>query len=157
MALTKENIQSDYPLPVYNYRVEINGDAVAFSEVSGLTISYESTVYKESPTAGGAPGPRTLIMPSQRTPPTITLKKGLVRKTSMKHLYDWIRTVQINQIEKKDIYVRLCDEKGDAVITWKVANAFPVKLDAPSFDAKSNDVAIQSMELKADFITIEES
>lgn len=157
MALTKENIQSDYPLPVYNYRVEINGDAVAFSEVSGLTISYESTVYKESPIAGGSPGPRTLIMPSQRTPPTITLKKGLVRKTSMKHLYDWIRTVQINQIEKKDIYVRLCDEKGDAVITWKVANAFPVKLDAPSFDAKSNDVAIQSMELKADFITIEES
>lgn len=157
MALTKENIQSDYPLPVYNYRVEINGDAVAFSEVSGLTISYESTVYKESPIAGGSPGPRTLIMPSQRTPPTITLKKGLVRKTSMKHLYDWIRTVQINQIEKKDIYVRLCDEKGDAVITWKVANAFPVKLDAPSFDAKSNDVAIQSMEFKADFITIEES
>ncbi len=157
MALTKENIQSDYPLPVYNYRVEINGDAVAFSEVSGLTISYESTVYKESPIAGGSPGPRTLIMPSQRTPPTITLKKGLVRKTSMKHLYDWIRTVQINQIEKKDIYVRLCDEKGDAVITWKVANAFPVKLDAPTFDAKSNDVAIQSMELKADFITIEES
>ena len=91
MALTKENIQSDYPLPVYNYRVEINGDAVAFSEVSGLTISYESTVYKESPIAGGSPGPRTLIMPSQRTPPTITLKKGLVRKTSMKHLYDWIR------------------------------------------------------------------
>ena len=157
MALTKENIQSDYPLPVYNYRVEINGDAVAFSEVSGLTISYESTVYKESLIAGGSPGPRTLIMPSQRTPPTITLKKGLVRKTSMKHLYDWIRTVQINQIEKKDIYVRLCDEKGDAVITWKVANAFPVKLDAPTFDAKSNDVAIQSMELKADFITIEES
>jgi len=157
VALTKENIQSDYPLPVYNYRVEINGDAVAFSEVSGLTISYESTVYKESPIAGGSPGPRTLIMPSQRTPPTITLKKGLVRKTSMKHLYDWIRTVQINQIEKKDIYVRLCDEKGDAVITWKVANAFPVKLDAPTFDAKSNDVAIQSMELKADFITIEES
>jgi phage tail-like protein len=157
VALTKENIQSDYPLPVYNYRVEINGDAVAFSEVSGLTISYESTTYKESPIAGGSPGPRTLIMPSQRTPPTITLKKGLVRKTSMKHLYDWIRTVQINQIEKKDIYVRLCDEKGDAVITWKVANAFPVKLDAPSFDAKSNDVAIQSMELKADFITIEES
>lgn len=157
MALTKENIQSDYPLPVYNYRVEINGDAVAFSEVSGLTISYESTVYKESPIAGGSPGPRTLIMPSQRTPPTITLKRGLVRKTSMKHLYDWIRTVQINQIEKKDIYVRLCDEKGDAVITWKVANAFPVKLDAPTFDAKSNDVAIQSMELKADFITIEES
>jgi hypothetical protein len=28
---------------------------------------------------------------------------------------------------------------------------------APSFDAKSNDAAIESMELKADFITIEET
>jgi phage tail-like protein len=157
VALTKENIQTDYPLPVYNYRVEIGGEAVAFTEVSGLTISYESTVYKESPTASGAPGPRLMQMPAQRTPPTITLKKGLVRKTSLKVLYDWIKTVQINQIEKKDIFVRLCDEKGEAVISWKVSNAFPVKLDAPTFDAKSNDAAIQSMELKADFITIEES
>lgn len=157
MALTKENIQNDYPLPVYNYRVEIGGEAVAFSEVSGLTIAYESTVYKESPTASGAPGPRVMQMPAQRTPPTITLKKGIVRKTSIKYLYDWIKTVQINQIEKKDVFVRLCDEKGEAVITWKVSNAFPVKLDAPTFDAKSNDAAIQSMELKADFVTLEES
>jgi phage tail-like protein len=157
VAVTKETIQTDYPLPVYNYRVEIGGEAVAFTEVSGLTISYESTIYKESPVASGAPGPRVLQMPAQRTPPTITLKKGIVRKTSLKVLYDWIKTVQINQIEKKDIFVRLCDEKGEAVISWKVSNAFPVKLDAPTFDAKSNDAAIQSMELKADFVTLEES
>lgn len=157
MALSKDNIRTDYPLPVYNYRVEIGSEAVSFSEVSGLTISYESTVYKESPTASGAPGPRLMQMPAQVSPPTITLKKGLVRTTSIKYLYDWIKTVQINQIEKKDVFVRLCDEKGDAVISWKISNAFPTKLDAPSFDAKSNDAAIQTMELKADFITIEES
>ena len=157
MAVSKESIQSDYPLPVYNYRVEIAGEAVAFSEVSGLSIAYESTIYKESPTASGAPGPRVMHMPAQRTPPTVTLKKGIVRKASIRHLYDWIKSVQINQIEKKDVFVRLCDEKGDAVISWKINNAFPVKLDAPSFDAKSNDAAIQTLELKADFITLEES
>lgn len=157
MAVTKETIQNDYPIPVYNYRVEINGEAVSFSEVSGLSIGFETTIYKESPTAGGSPGPRVLQMPAQRTQPTITLKKGVVRKVSIKHLYDWIKTVQINQIEKKDVFVRLCDEKGDPVISWKVSNAFPTKLDAPTFDAKSNDVAIQSMELKADFVTLEEA
>lgn len=157
MAVTKATIQTDYPLPVYNYRVEINGEAVAFSEVTGLSIGFETTVYKESPTASGAPGPRMMQMPAQATQPTISLKKGLVRKSSIKHLYDWIRTVQINQIEKKDVFVRLCDENGAAVVSWKINNAFPTKLDAPSFDAKSNDVAIESMELKADFITLEES
>lgn len=157
MAVSTDTIRNEYPLPVYNYRVEIGGEAVAFSEVSGLSIAYEVTTYKESPTASGAAGPRTLYMPAQATLTTISLKKGIVRQASIKTLYNWIKTVQINQIEKKDIYIRLCDEKGAAVISWKVGNAFPVKLDAPTFDAKSNDAAIESMELKADYITIEES
>ena len=57
MALSKDDIRTAYPLPVYNYRVEIAGAAVAFSEVSGLSIAYETSTYKESPTAAGAPGP----------------------------------------------------------------------------------------------------
>ena len=156
MAVSPETIKAEYPLPVYNYRVEIAGQSVAFSEVSGLSIGYETTTYKESPTESGAPGPRIMYMPAQRSETTVTLKKGLVKSVSIKVLYDWLKTVQINQIEKKDIYVRLCDEKGDAVISWKIANAFPTKLDAPSFDANSNDAAIETMELKADAITIEE-
>ena len=79
------------------------------------------------------------------------------RGTSIRVLYNWISTTTINQIQKKDIYVRLLDEAGDAVISWKVFNAFPTKLDAPSFDANSNDVAVESMELMADRVTIEEA
>jgi phage tail-like protein len=157
MAVTKETIKADYPLPAYNYRVEIGNEAVAFSEVSGLSIAYETTTYKESPTESGSPGPRVMKMPAQRGDVTVTLKKGVVRGASIKHLYDWIKTVQINQIEKKDIFVRLCDEAGSPVISWKVSNAFPTKLDAPSFNASSNDAAIQSMELKADQVTLEEA
>ena len=76
---------------------------------------------------------------------------------SIKVLYDWIKDVQTNQIDKKDISVSLCNENGEAVITWKVLNAFPTKLEAPTFDANSNDAAIESMELTADGITISEA
>jgi phage tail-like protein len=65
--------------------------------------------------------------------------------------------VQTNQVEKRDVFIRLCDEKGDAVISWKVMNAFPTKLTAPTFDAKSNDAAIETLELRADLITMEAS
>jgi len=157
MALTKEEIKTAYPLPVYNYRVEIGSDTVGFSEVSGLSIGYETTTYKESPVASGAPGPRVMHMPSQATATNITLKKGVVRAASIATFFNWINAIQINQVEKKDIYVRLCDEKGDVVISWKVLNAFPTKLDAPTFDANSNDVAIESMELRGDGIFIEQS
>ena len=49
MATTTDDIKAAYPLPVYNYRVEIGSDAVSFSEVSGLSISYDTTTYKEVP------------------------------------------------------------------------------------------------------------
>ena len=157
MALTKKEIKTTYPLPVYNYRVEIGNESVAFSEVSGLTISYETTTYKESPVESGAPGPRVMYMPAQDTPPTVTLKKGLVPRVSLVALFNWINSIQTNQIDKKDIFVRLCDEDGNAVISWKVINAFPTKLDAPTFEANSNDAAIESMELMGDRIVMEES
>lgn len=157
MALSKSEIITAYPLPSYNYRVEIAGAAVGFAEVSGLSIQRETTTYKESPTGGSAPGPVVMQMPAQRSPPTITLKKGLVKKTSVATLYAWISSIQVNQVEKKDIYVRLCDEKGTAVISWKVQNAFPTRLDAPTFTATSNDAAIESMVLMADSILVEEA
>jgi phage tail-like protein len=157
MALTKDEIKTAYPLPVYNYRVEIGSTAIAFSEVSGLSLSYETTTYKESPVESGAPGPRLMRMPAQIAPVNVSLKKGVVRNDSIGTFFEWINSIQINQVDKRDIYVRLLDEKGDPVISWAVINAFPTKLDAPTFDANSNDVAIESMELMADGIKIEEA
>ncbi len=153
MALTKDEIRTTYPLPVYNYKVEIDGKAVAFSEVSGLSIAYETSTYVESPTSGV--GPRRMYMPSQRQSATITMKKGIVAGVSVPVLFGWISSIQLNRVDKKDIYVRLCDENGAAVVSWKVINAFPTKLDAPTFTANSNDVAIESMELMADGVVVE--
>ena len=156
MAVSVDDIRNDYPLPVYNYRVEIGTDTIAFSEVSGLSVNYEVTTYKESPTDGAAVGPRVIMMPSQIQQPTITLKKGLVRRSSIATLYGWLYTTALNTIEKKDIFVRLCDETGTPVVSWQIHNAFPTKLDAPSFDANSNDAAIETMELRADRVTMAE-
>ena len=76
MALSKDDIKNAYPLPVYNYKVEIGSDTVAFSEVSGLNVSYETTTYKESPIESGSPGPRLMNMPAQAPAATVTLKKA---------------------------------------------------------------------------------
>ncbi len=155
MALTKDQIKTTYPLPVYNYRVEIDGNAIGFSEVSGLSIGYETSTYVESPTSGV--GPRRMYMPSQRKSATVTLKKGVVTGVSVAKLFAWINSIQLNRVDKKDIYVRLCDENGAAVVSWKMINAFPTKLDAPAFTASSNDAAVESMELMADGVVVEQA
>lgn len=157
MALSTDDIKNRYPLPVYNYKVEINGEIIAFSEVSGLSKSFETTTYKESKTDQPGSGPEIMYMPGQIQPINITLKKGYVRTKNLPVFYDWINSTRINQIEKKDIKVRLTDEEGNAVVTWSVVNAFPTKLDAPSFDANSNDIAIESLELMADNLFMEEN
>lgn len=154
MAITQADIKASYPLPVYNYKVDIGKDTIAFSEVSGLNIAYETTTYKESSTEAGKASPKVFRMPAQATTTTLTLKKGLVPAKSQPALYDWINSIRINQVIKKDIVISLCDETGKAVVTWTVINAFPTKLDVPGFDANSNDAAIESMELMADDISI---
>lgn len=155
MAVSPDDIRATYPLPVYNYRVEIAGEAVAFSEVSGLSISYETVTYKESPTESGSPGPRVMHMPAQSSPTTVTLSKGIVSSTSIPALYEWINATRTNQIEKKDVVIRLCDEAGQPLISWTVLDAFPTRLDAPTFSADSNDAAVETMELMASSISIE--
>ncbi len=154
MAMTKDQIKTAYPLPVYNFRVEIDGQTVGFSEVTGLSIAYETITYVESPTAG--PGPRMMHMPGKPTPTKLTLKKGLVSGVSVAALYNWVNSIQLNRVQKKDIVIRLCDETGNAVVSWKVQNAFPTKLDAPAFTASSNDVAIETIELMADGIAMQQ-
>ena len=155
MAMTKDQIKTAYPLPVYNFRVEIDGQTVGFSEVSGLSMAYETITYVESPTDG--PGPRTMHMPGQRSPIKITLKKGVVTGVSVATLYNWINSIQLNRVQKKDIAIRLCDENGVAVVSWNVQNAFPTKLDGPAFTASSNDVAVETIELMADAISVQQS
>jgi len=158
MAVSPDTIKNAYPLPSYNYAVEINGERIAFSQVSGLSRTVETTTYKESHTASGLAGPHVMRMPGQTGDVTITLQKGVVRGgVSLTPLYNWINSIQINQVEKKDISISLLDEAGNPVISWKVINAFPTSLEAPSFDANSNDVAIESMQLMADTVVIEEA
>lgn len=155
MALSREDIKRTYPLPAYNYRVEIGSTAVGFAKASGLDISFETTTYKESPTEPGKAGPSVMHMPAQRNPAKLTLEKGLCATQGASSLYEWISQTQVNLSEKKDIFVRLLDEQGKAVLTWKVLNAFPTKLTAPSFAADSKEVAIESMEIMADAVLIE--
>lgn len=157
MALTKEQIKSDYPLPIYNYRVDINGESISFSEVSGLELSFETITYKESYATGGKVGPNIMYMPGQIQPVNISLKKGYVQGKSIPVFYDWINSIQLNRVDKRDIVVHLLDETGNTIVSWTVLDSFPTKLSAPSFDASSNEVAIESMDLMASRVSMAEA
>jgi phage tail-like protein len=145
------------PLVAYNYRVEIDGVAIAFSAVSGLDIEHEPVSYAESPVASGSPGPRIFNMPGPRkAPQKIELKRGVLTGANLQTIYAWINSIQAARVDKRDIYVRLCDGSGEAVISWKAINAFPIKLTSPEFKAEEEKVvAVETITLMADRIVIE--
>ncbi len=149
MSQSKTQIKSTHPLPAYNYRVTVQGDGdsppVGFSEVSGLSLEYEPVFYKHGLSFMGG----TKIIPGMRQPIRVTLKKGVVRDGS--YLYTWIYDAYSDpsKSEKRDIVIDLCDETGSSVIRWKVLGALPTKLTLPTFDANTNEVAIESLELAA--------
>ena len=150
MATSVKDIKDKYPIPVFYYRVTIAGeDAIAFSEVSGLSIEYETITYKD----GMSYRDGAKHMPGLNSPINLTLQKGIVKKDSF--LFDWISTVRLNTVEKRDVRIDLLDETGTAVVSWTVTDAFPKKLDAPSFNATSNEVAIESLELMASTLKVE--
>jgi len=95
------------------------------------------------------------IIPGMRQPIRLTMKKGVVSNNNF--LSRWLQDTYANPFKdsKKDILVDLCDESGKAVIRWKVLGALPIKLDAPAFNAGSNEVAIETLELVAHDIQVD--
>jgi phage tail-like protein len=50
--------------------------------------------------------------------------------------------------------VQLCNSKGVPVLAWRMTRTIPIKITAPTFDAKTNEAAIDVMEIKASGISI---
>ncbi|MFT4924926.1 MAG: phage tail-like protein [Phenylobacterium sp.] len=150
MAITKEVIEEAYPIPVFQYMVVIEGmNPMAFSEVSGLNIEVEPITYKD----GMSHKEGVIYMPGNRTAVKMTLKKGITKKSD--ELYQWISSISLNSVEKCNVTVSLLSPDGQTpVVSWQVDNAFPTKLEGPSFSATSNEVAFESIELMADSISI---
>jgi phage tail-like protein len=156
MALEKSDIKSTYPLPSYNYRVTIlhgpEAAVISFAEVSGLSLDYEPITYKH----GLSFLKGVHIIPGMPQPIRLTMRKGLVQGQDF--LHRWFAsayTVPVFPSMPCDILIDLCDEAGQAVVRWTVQGALPIKLTAPTFDANSNDVAIETLELVAHGLQID--
>lgn len=153
MAATRDDMKSGYPLPVYNYRVTLGSLFIGVSEITGLSIEYEPVTYKHG--LSFVMGAK--IIPGMRQPVRLTMKRGIVQQSDA--FYRWLRDTYADPLTsaRQDILIDLCDETGVPIVRWKVQGAMPVKIDAPTFDARSNEVAIEAIEIVAQGLQIEYS
>jgi phage tail-like protein len=149
MAETAAVQKASYPLPAYNFKVTVGGESVSFAEASGINVEYETVTYRHglSFTEGEA-------ITRYRFPKyaSISLKKGTVAGNGF--LYDWLTE---EGAAERAIDISLCDEAGAPVVVWRIAKAIPVKLTAPTFDANTNQVSIETLDLMVSGVSIEHS
>jgi phage tail-like protein len=130
-----------YPLPVFHFTVQWGGIRIGFSEVSGLTQENQAIEYRD----GSFPEYSSIKMPGLRKFSNVTLKRGIVKADN--DFFKWLSTVKLNQVERRDVVVSLLNENHEPVMTWKIQNAFPVKVEGPGLKASGNEVAIESIEI----------
>ena len=136
------------PFAQYNFLVKIDGVTRAgFTEVGGLTTEQDVIEYRE----GNQP-PTVHKQPGLQKFSNITLKRGSV--TGDKEFFAWINTVNLNLVQRRDLSISLLNEKHEPVFTWKVKNAFPVKVQASDLKADGNEVAVETIELAHEGLNI---
>lgn len=139
---------AEYPLPKFHFTVEWGGARLGFTEASGLDVETEIIEYRE----GSSPVYSKIKMPGMQKYGNVTLKRGTFKADNQ--FFEWWNTVQLNTIERRDITISLLNEAHEPVVTWQLANAFPVKVQSTDLKADGNEVAIESLEIAHEGLVI---
>lgn len=131
-----------YPLPAFYYKVSWNGVDIGFSEVSGLTQELQAIEYRDGLMSGTT---LPLKRPGLRKANNISLKRGITQGNN--DLYTWFNNAGAPNVERRDVTITLLNDEGSPVMIWTVLQAWPVKCEGPSLKASGNDLAIESIEL----------
>ena len=134
--------ETQYPLPAFHFSVSWkDNETVGFSEVTGLSVETDIIEYRD----GESKKMSFIKMPGMQKYTNISLKRGTLKSDNS--FFEWWNTVALNTIERRTVTISLLNEKHEPVVTWKVQNAFPVKVDGGSLNAKSNEILMESIDL----------
>jgi phage tail-like protein len=137
------------PYRSFNFEIEINGVPLgAFSEASGLTADGDAVDYRE----GTDQQSNVRKLPGLRKFPALVLKRGYTQDGS---LWAWHANIVNGQPDRRNVTIVLKNEARLPVLRWHAENAWLNKIEGPSFKASGNEVAIESVELLHEGLTIE--
>jgi phage tail-like protein len=139
----------EYPLPRFHYQVDWGGVKISFTEVTGMDQQVEVIEYRHSDSKDFS----KIKMPGMRKFSNITLKRGKFEGDF--DYNNWLDSIANDRTgQRRDVVVRLMNEKHEPVAVWKAARCFPVKVTAPDLKSDANEVAIESLEIAHEGFTL---
>lgn len=139
----------NYPLTNNHFIVAWGGNRIGFSEVSGLSVATESMNFIE----GAFPVFSPVKMPGGYKYQNLILKRAMRKGDN--EMYQWFKTLNRNQIERRDIIISLLNESHEPVVNWKISNAFPVKIEWSDLKANELTVLTETIEIAYESLSME--
>jgi phage tail-like protein len=143
------------PYSVFNYLVNLGDGSEGsvqggFSEISGINAEVTVAEYRN----GNAKTNYVTKIPAITKAGDVTLKRGVI---GADNIYSWLEQVRQGDVNaKRNVEIKLTDENPanqNAVVTWKLINAMPIKWTGPTLTAKGgNDVAMEELVLACEHI-----
>jgi len=136
------------PYANFNFLVQIDGVTKAgFQEVSGLSIDVSVMEYRD-----GTDIPLSVRkFPGLVRYSPIVLKRGLTQDAS---LWNWFQTVLNGNVQRADGSIVLLDPARNSVLRWNFVRGWPSKWEGPHLDGKTNEVAIETLVIEHEGITL---
>ncbi len=141
--------KGDYPIPKFHFQVEWGENfRIGFTEVSGLDFETEVIEYRE----GNSKKYNKTKQPGLTKFSNVTLKRGTF-EGDFDYYKEWRKTYFFQEGNKtgsqyrRTVTIKLLNESHEAIITWKLLNAWPSKVQSTDLKADGNEVAIETMEL----------
>lgn len=140
-----------WPLPKFYFQVKLGDKEVPFQEVSGLDVEAQIIEYRH----GNSKEFSTIKMPGIKKTGNVTLKKGVFVKDN--GFWDWFNKIKMNTIERQTVVISLLDEAGKPTMVWTLNNAWPTKITGTDMKSDGNEVAVETVEIAHEGLTIANS
>jgi phage tail-like protein len=150
MAIKDGSAQSTtvWPLPKFYFEVKWDNAVMHFQEVTGLDAEAQPIEYRH----GDSPQFSTIKMPGLKKFSDVTLKKGVFKSDN--RFWDWFNQIKMNTIKRKPVTISLLDEAGAPTMVWTLTNAWPSKVTGTDLKAEGNEVAVETIIICYESLTI---
>jgi phage tail-like protein len=140
------------PYGAFNYIVNFDGGEIfgGFSDVSGIGTELTVAEYRN----GNDKENHVRKIAGVHKVSDVTCKRGIVNSQS---LWDWIKNARVAGPDaQKTVTITLLDESQQAVQSWVLRAAIPMKYTGPTLAGKGGgDVAMEELVLSAEGLEIE--
>ena len=137
-----------WPLPKFRFQVKWEDAVMHFQEISGLDAESQTIEYRH----GNSPQFSVNKIPGLKKYGEVTMAKGVFKSDNK--FWDWFNQVRMNTIKRKPVTISLLDEGGAPTMVWTLANAWPNKITGTDLKATGNEVAVETIVISHEGLTI---